>query len=315
MVIASDDVEDGCTASNIGTVDEFAPAPTCNINIDGITITKPTTIGGSDGTATAVVTGNSGTVNYFWSDTQTSNPATGLSAGDFSLTVSDNGVGATCLDTEPFSVSTALGGNLYQDGVNDYGLLTTAITCATSSDFLIACEFRTNSLGTLDMMFTGSSSNHYIAIKNSTTIALRFGGGQQSFVIPILSTDTWYHLLINRVNNMISVYIDGVASVTVKSFTNSFELDSLSKYVVSNYEFGGGIDNWYINSTTSATSGEITSIVANPQNTNTIIGGDVMLEMNGTGTDTTAPDTSGNSNDMTLYGYAAGAPKWQNPRT
>ncbi|MFN8278029.1 MAG: PKD domain-containing protein [Chitinophagales bacterium] len=53
-------------------------------------------VGASDGTATATPTGGTGTYTFKWSNGANSNPATGLPAGNFSVTVTDqNGCTAT----------------------------------------------------------------------------------------------------------------------------------------------------------------------------------------------------------------------------
>lgn len=90
-----------CTAfAEAFVLDPVAPpAPSCSINIDSIMTTPPSTLGGGDGTATAFVSGNTGIINYGWSNGETTNPSTGQSAGSISLAVSDSGVGVTCLDS------------------------------------------------------------------------------------------------------------------------------------------------------------------------------------------------------------------------
>lgn len=54
-----------------------------------VVTTDETAVGANDGTATAVVTGGSGTYVYFWSNGETTQTITGLSAGTYSVTVSD----------------------------------------------------------------------------------------------------------------------------------------------------------------------------------------------------------------------------------
>ena len=71
-----------------------------------VTGTNPTTIGGTDGTATATVTGGTELYTYLWDDAlaQTTSTATDLAAGTYSVTVTDaNGCQATSsiLLTEP----------------------------------------------------------------------------------------------------------------------------------------------------------------------------------------------------------------------
>ena len=51
---------------------------------------KPSCAGGNDGTATAVVVGGSQPLGYSWPNSQTTSTATGLAAGTYILTVTDN---------------------------------------------------------------------------------------------------------------------------------------------------------------------------------------------------------------------------------
>ena len=78
----------GCTATDMVTlVDPAALA------IAGATV-KNSCNPGTDGAVTLSVSGGTGPYTYMWSDGQTSNPATGLAAGTYSVTVDDaNGCG------------------------------------------------------------------------------------------------------------------------------------------------------------------------------------------------------------------------------
>lgn len=96
-VIVTDDNAPLCTASGSGTVEIAPPLPSCGIEITGIVVAAPSAPHLSDGTATATVTGATN-IGYRWGNGQTTNPATGLSVGDITLTALDLDV-LGCSDT------------------------------------------------------------------------------------------------------------------------------------------------------------------------------------------------------------------------
>ncbi len=86
----------GCTATTNATVGNVA-GPTVTASS-----TPVSTVGGSDGTATANVTGGTGPFTYSWNSVpvQTTQTATGLTAGTYTVTVTDaNGCIATASTT------------------------------------------------------------------------------------------------------------------------------------------------------------------------------------------------------------------------
>jgi trimeric autotransporter adhesin len=88
----------GCAASDIVTVTVYT--------VPSVSITSSNVLcnGGSTGSATAIVTGGTGSYTYTWSDAQTTQTATGLAAGSYSVTVTDQGMctaSASVTITEP----------------------------------------------------------------------------------------------------------------------------------------------------------------------------------------------------------------------
>jgi hypothetical protein len=65
------------------------PCLPCNLTVTSTSTTNASCPGSADGTATVNVTGGSGNYSYLWSDGQTTNPATGLTAGNYTVTVTD----------------------------------------------------------------------------------------------------------------------------------------------------------------------------------------------------------------------------------
>ena len=74
--------------------------------------------GGANGSATAALTGGNGNLTYAWSNAASTATATGLSAGDYSVTISDN-KGCSATTSVTITEPTALNGEL---GITqDYG--------------------------------------------------------------------------------------------------------------------------------------------------------------------------------------------------
>lgn len=75
----------GCMASEAFIINE----PGCNISLSGKV--KPVTcFGGNDGSIDITVSGGSGTINYLWNDGITAEDRTNLTAGKYSVTVTDS---------------------------------------------------------------------------------------------------------------------------------------------------------------------------------------------------------------------------------
>ncbi len=88
----------------------FQTTETCSACTLGVTITPtdPTCPSLNNGQALANVTGAVGTVTYLWSNGQTTNPATGLVAGNYSVTVTDEN-GCTAMNNVTLSNNTTAG--------------------------------------------------------------------------------------------------------------------------------------------------------------------------------------------------------------
>ncbi|MBL4653307.1 MAG: SprB repeat-containing protein [Flavobacteriales bacterium] len=89
----------GCTVTDGCTVND----PLCNVTVSISAFTNVSCNGGSDGTATIVMNGGSGTsYTYLWPDGQTTAIATGLSQGSMQGTVTDNNA---CFGTATANIS------------------------------------------------------------------------------------------------------------------------------------------------------------------------------------------------------------------
>jgi len=107
-VTVKDNVLAGCEAAATVTISEPAIV-TCTLAAS-LSATDATLNGASDGTATVIVTGSQGNVTYAWSNAETTGSISGLVAGSYTVTVTDDAT-ADCnvVDTvtigEPLSVA------------------------------------------------------------------------------------------------------------------------------------------------------------------------------------------------------------------
>ena len=101
-VTVTDDVTAGCQVVESITITEPAP-PTCTVSVT-LSGNNVTTIGGSNGDASAAVTGGQSTISYAWSTGGTASAITNLFAGVYSVTVSDN-VLVGCIATSTITIT------------------------------------------------------------------------------------------------------------------------------------------------------------------------------------------------------------------
>jgi PKD repeat protein len=101
----------GCQASKSVVISESPPV---HVSI----ISHPASCGVADGSATAAVSGTTGPYNYIWSNNVNSATNTGLTPGDYSVTVVDNN---GCLFNADATVSNLNGPLIYQDSITGTG--------------------------------------------------------------------------------------------------------------------------------------------------------------------------------------------------
>lgn len=99
-----------------------------------VSLTDVSCFSGSDGSATASATGGTGSLTYLWSNGQTANTATGLSAGTYSVAVTD---AAGCTGTGRYSFwledFTLADGTLTDAGATAWTRTVTAVTAAVNA--------------------------------------------------------------------------------------------------------------------------------------------------------------------------------------
>jgi hypothetical protein len=142
----------------------------CEISIDDFVKTDVTTMGGSDGTATVYASGSAGQPIYSWSNGQTTQTATGLSSGTYTVTVTDSAnidcstTYSVTIDEPTLSIGDcAYGGFVFYLDGNGGGLV-----CAINDI--------TGSTSICEKWYYRGDYNSAITIQTSTA----FGAGQQN---------------------------------------------------------------------------------------------------------------------------------------
>jgi len=106
----------GCTVSNIGTVNNGAASGNVNINFS-----PASCFGGNDGSVTATTSGGQPPYTYLWSNAQTSQTITGLSAGNYyvSVTTAD---GCMTVDSVTINQPSPLNVAIIQNDASCFGM-------------------------------------------------------------------------------------------------------------------------------------------------------------------------------------------------
>ncbi len=110
----------GCTATDNAEVTVFPEITSCSAEVtssyfEGVDISM---LGGSDGSASASVMGGTAPYTYLWSDGQMTQEATGLSAGTYTVTITDAG-GCTCEASVTLEDPAKLGDFVWEDRDQD----------------------------------------------------------------------------------------------------------------------------------------------------------------------------------------------------
>jgi hypothetical protein len=104
-VTVVDDIVAGCKSSESITLSDPV-AVTCTLSSTVVT-NDVSSNGGSDGSASVSISGDQGNITYIWSNSSTSSNATGLFAGTYSVTITDDVV-AGCVDSLSIIISEPL---------------------------------------------------------------------------------------------------------------------------------------------------------------------------------------------------------------
>ena len=213
-----------------------------------------------------------------------------------------NGSGWIGYNPEPFNRF-----SLSLDGTNDYvDIGTVSDLNGSISAVTISAWFNLSAFG--DAVISGGSSasdRFYMQIFDSTTIRYGSGVGFDSFIVPTLSTGTWYHVALVHNGTSAQLYLNNTESSSgaqvvespTANYGSSFKIGSY--FTGSNY-FQGLLDEVSVFDSALSTS-NLTSIYNSVNNISSFnpVGWWRMGDYDG-GTGTTVTDQGSGGNDGTL---------------
>lgn len=277
----------------------------------------PTTEGGSDGDATATPTGVQGIVSYLWttsdgsipSGQETNQTATGLTAGTYSVLVTDS-IKSGCTETDSVTLddgdSFSMGNALTFDRVNDFVLVTGTINTSTvwSAHFWFyanAGSFFGRPLG---------DNLTYINWRDGS-IGVDVGGPQVIFDFDnSVLYDAQGSCLVTSDGTDIRVYVNGVESTTgaITESTAGMGIERIGSHTGSSNFWDGELNEliWELGFTaTPANAVTLYNGGAGIDPTSIFLSPKRYYKMNGTGSDATAIDeVAGNDGTLTNFSFS-----------
>jgi hypothetical protein len=194
------------------------------------------------------------------------------------------------------------GNALSFDGVNDYVSIGSPVSMSSEATVNIWVKF--SDLNT--RIISDTSNTAVIWTPTSTSVRVYCGGNFQDFVVPSMSLGTWYMLTATRdAANGWRVYLNGTESISgLQVRSGTFNVNRLGNLGSTYSDIV--LDEVSILEGTTASDIQIASLYnsGNGANANTVLGStSLYYRLNGSGTDTTAIDDSGNSNTGTLNNF------------
>lgn len=172
------------------------------------------------------------------------------------------------------------------------------------NDFTVSFLVQMDSFSS-DRVVTGGGGNDRLYFPNSTRIQVVYAVSSYTWDFAATNVvDTWMHVVWTRhvSDGTMRMYINGVESTNTRTRTNTFSLDTLG--FTSSWD--GIIDEFAIKVGVEATQTNVDDLYnsGNGANFEDVMGAaDIYLQMNESGTATTAVDTSSNGNDGTLNNF------------
>ena len=180
---------------------------------------------------------------------------------------------------------------------------TSALTM--SSNFCVSFWAVPYSHGSIRITLQNSAQTQYIDWSSGVNGQVRVttASGVSTFTLGEISLLTRCHFMISRTSNNIRVYLNGIESSTgALSNSGAFELDRILE------DYNGVLNElaiWKNVAGTAQNSVDLHNGGLGILATDVIASPDLYYRFNSKGTDTTAIDDSGNSNDGTLNGFPA----------
>ena len=205
----------------------------------------------------------------------------------------------------------SFGNALSFDGVNDNVSFTAVNKPALTAGFSISMWMKFNATPDFDYLLGYSGSqNMYFSFQSPTVVRFQTrqsGAGITTFSIPAISTETWYHIAFSSVDTVNELWINGTKYTgNTNTYTNSeVNFDTIGQRNATSYgqfvidelalKAGSGLTQQDVDDLYNGGLGQFaTDVITDP---------DIYYRLNGSGTDTTAIDDSGNSNTGTLNNF------------
>jgi hypothetical protein len=190
------------------------------------------------------------------------------------------------------------------DGVNDYGSLTTGI--ATSGDITLSCWFKYTGGDMGNIYGNSGSASMSIRVTSSTQVRW-YDGANNNWTVATISTGSWHHLLLTKDGTVGRCYLNGVEATNTVTLNGTMPtVNQIGRYYNGTLvPLDGQLDDvaiktGYVGTLSNAQDIYNSGAGASPE--------DVMGALNvwykfNESTGTTASDSSGNSNDLTLNNF------------
>ena len=190
------------------------------------------------------------------------------------------------------------------DGVNDYGSLTTGI--ATSGDITLSCWFKYTGGDMGNIYGNSGSASMSIRVTSSTQVRW-YDGSNNNWTVPSMSIGNWYHLFITKDGTVGRCYLNGVESTNTVTLNGTMPtVDQIGRYYNGTLvPLDGQLDDVAIKTGYVATLSNAQDIYNSGygESPEDVMGAlNVWYKFNET-TGTTASDSSGNGNDLTLNNF------------
>ena len=196
----------------------------------------------------------------------------------------------------------SFGNALSFDGVNDYVSIGTSVSMsseATVNMWVKFSDFNTR-------IISDTNNTAVIWTPSSTSVRIFCGGGSRDFVVPAMSLGTWYMITATRdAADGWRVYLNGTESTSgSQARSGTFNVNRLGNLGSTYSDIV--LDEVSILEGTTASDIQIASLYnsGNGADANAVLGStSLYYRLNGSGTDITAIDDSGNSNTGTLNNF------------
>jgi|TARA_Y100000310_G_scaffold342760_1_gene447307 hypothetical protein len=294
----------GCSSGSSGTVIGPGAAPTCNLLITGISSTRPSVFGASDGTGTVTTSGAAGTLSYIWDNGETTNTAVGLDAGPHSVSVLD-AAAADCHASDAVIVDIGMAFSLYTKESGSTTFVVTGDGTAIWTDevetivgdsatftFADATEKKITVYGD-PLLITELNPNYYHSGKITNTMDISQLTNLTGYIYAYNNDDPNFNIILPTTSSAITrLKIDNCAELTELDFSpvSSNSLNALNaSFNPKLITFTGGVSSGPITSSSFQYNTLLTSLDLSGY---TGMSGTIRLEYSGY-TTVLLPSTSG----------------------